>query len=92
MHSNYDKDDIAVLIKQYLAIFRAHIWVVVLVVMLASAIGVTTAVTSPDQYSAGAMINFDFKNSNPFSSTGSIDGNFIATQVDLIRSKTVEKE
>lgn len=89
MYHHPSTDNINVLVKQYIAIFFAHLWVVIAIVMFALAIGITSAITSPDQFTSTTTVNFDLKNTNPFSGGGAVDGSFIATQVDLIKSKTV---
>jgi len=89
MYHSPATDDIYTLVRQYLAIFGAHIWAIMIIVICALAIGVTSALTSPDEYTSKTIINFDIKSSNPFAGGGAVDGSFIATQVDLLVSKTV---
>ena len=89
MYHSPASDDIYTLVRQYLAIFSAHIWAVILIVVCALVIGVTSTLASPDEYTSATTVNFDLKNNNPFAGRGLVDGSFIATQVDLIGSKTV---
>lgn len=89
MYHNPATDSIYILVRQYLAIFAAHIWAVAVIVLVALVIGITSTVTSPDEYTSSTTVNFDLKNTNPFAGAGVVDGGFIATQVDLIGSKTV---
>lgn len=89
MYHSPATDDIYTLVRQYLAIFIAHIWAVVLIVMVALGIGLVSTLTSPDEYTSTTTVNFDLKNTNPFAGGSIVDGSFIATQVDLIASKTV---
>ncbi len=90
MEHSHNGDNFNILIRQYIAISTAHRWMIALIVALALTIGVVSTVTSPDEYTTTTTVNFDLKNSgNPFARSGAVDGSFIATQVDLIASKTV---
>lgn len=89
MYHSPETDSIYVLTRQYVAIFNAHIMLIVIIVTCALIIGVASTVTSPDEYTSSNTINFDLKNNNPFAGGGVVDGSFIATQVSLIGSKTV---
>jgi polysaccharide biosynthesis transport protein len=76
---------------QFLAIFRARLWVGLLVLLVAVLGGLGVSLMLPKQYTATASVVVDFK-PDPVSAVVygmSMSPAFIATQVDIIRSDRV---